>query len=223
MTDVNGLRLAYRGFVAGLAGGYVWAAIAMLLAALAHGRSAAPLRPIALAITPVAGSPELAFVLGLAAVQAGGAVVGMCFAYFFARFFTVRATLAVAAPVVALLVWGLIASVALARDRPASSPIPRSRSRSLATIGYGLLLGAGVPVRGEVSAAPRVALDVELRLEARARARAATRPSRAARYSTVLNASSSHGISSGRRRAPRSSRPPAPAGRRPRRPRTRPS
>jgi hypothetical protein len=80
MTDVNGLRLAYRGFIAGLAGGYVWTAIAMLLAALAEGDPLRPLRPIALALTPVAGSPELAFVLGLAAVQAGGAVIGMCFA-----------------------------------------------------------------------------------------------------------------------------------------------
>src|SRR6188768_2709401 len=87
MTDVNGLRLPYRGFIAGLAGGYVWAAIAMLLAALAEGDPLRPLRPIALALTPIAGSPELAFVLGLAAVQAGGAVIGMCFAYFFARFF----------------------------------------------------------------------------------------------------------------------------------------
>ena len=58
-----------------------------------HGDPLRPLRPLALALTPLAGSPELAFVLGLAAVQAGGAVIGMCFAYFFARFFTVRDTL----------------------------------------------------------------------------------------------------------------------------------
>ena len=139
MTDVNGLRLAYRGFIAGLAGGYVWAAIAMLLAALAEGDPLRPLRPIALALTPVAGSPELAFVLGLAAVQAGGAVIGMCFAYFFARFFTVRTTLAVAAPAFTLLAWGLIAAV-VARDSGivefATHPIP-----ALASLGYGLLLG----------------------------------------------------------------------------------
>ena len=149
MTDVNGLRLAYRGFIAGLAGGYVWAAIAMLLAALAEGDPLRPLRPIALALTPIAGSPELAFVLGLAAVQAGGAVIGMCFAYFFARFFTVRHTLAVAAPVFTLLVWGLIATV-VARDSGivefSTHPVP-----ALASIAYGLLLGIALPLRGEVA------------------------------------------------------------------------
>jgi len=149
MTEVMGLRLAYRGFVTGLAGAYVWAAIAMLLGAAIHGDPLHPLRPLAIAISPVADSPELAFVLGLIAIQAGGALVGMCFAYFFARFFTVRATLSVAAPVVALLAWALIAA-GLARGLGAPmgtmevAPI-------LATIGYGVLLGAGVPIRGEVT------------------------------------------------------------------------
>ena len=146
MTDVNGLRLAYRGFIAGLAGGYVWTAVAMLLAALADGD---PLRPIALALSPFAGSPELAFVLGLAAVQAGGAVVGMCFAYFFARFFTVRTTLAIAAPAFTLLAWGLIGAV-VARDSGiiefATHPIP-----AFASLAYGLLLGVALPLRGEVA------------------------------------------------------------------------
>ena len=148
MTEVIGLRLAYRGFIAGLAGGYVWAAIAMLLSALAGGDPLGPLRPVALALSPLAGSPELAFVLGLAAIQAGGAVVGMCFAYFFARFFTVRTTLAVAAPAFMLLTWALIATV-VARDSGivefATHPIP-----ALASLGYGLLLGVGLPVRGDV-------------------------------------------------------------------------
>lgn len=148
MTEVNGLHLAYRGFVAGLAGGYVWAAIAMLLSALADGDPLRPLRSLALAISPLAGSPELAFVLGLATVQAGGALVGLCFAYFFARFFTVRATVAIAAPAVSLLAWGLIGA-AVARDTAivefATHPIP-----ALASLGYGLLLGAAVPIRGEV-------------------------------------------------------------------------
>ena len=148
MTEVNGLRLAYRGLVAGLAGGYVWAGIAMTLSALAFGDPLRPLRPFALAITPLAGSPELAFVLGVFAVQAGGALVGMCFAYFFARFFTVRATVAIAAPAVSLMAWGLIGA-AVARDTGivefATHPIP-----ILASLGYGLLLGAAVPVRGEV-------------------------------------------------------------------------
>jgi len=148
VTEVNGLRLAYRGLIAGLAGGYVWTAIAMLLSALADGDALRPLRPLALALSPLAGSPELAFVLGLASVQAGGALVGMCFAYFFARFFTVRATLAIAAPAFTLLAWGLIGAV-VARDAGivafATHPIP-----AIASLGYGLLLGGAVPLRGEV-------------------------------------------------------------------------
>jgi hypothetical protein len=148
MTEVMGLRLAYRGFVTGLAGAYVWAAIAMLVGAAIHGDALRPLRPLAKAISPIADSPELAFVLGLAAVQAGGALVGMCFAYFFARFFTVRATLAAAAPVVALLAWALIvaglAGLGVAVLTAEIAPI-------IATVGYGILLGAGTPVRGEVA------------------------------------------------------------------------
>jgi len=149
VTEVIGLRLAYRGFVAGLAGGYVWAAIAMLLSGLAEGDPLRPLRPIALAFSPLASSPELAFVLGLAAIQGGGALIGMCFAYFFARFFTVRATLAIGAPVFTVLIWGLVAAAA-SRDAGivefATHPIP-----VLASLGYGLLLGAALPIRGDVT------------------------------------------------------------------------
>ena len=148
MTDVNGLRLAYRGFVSGLAGAYVWAAIAMTLAGLVHGDPIAPLRPIATAITPVAGSQELAFVLGLGAAQAVGGLVGMCFAYFFARFFTVRATLGIAGPTAAVLAWSLLQlGIGGAGDA-----IPPSLQAIMvaAAIGYGLLLGVNLPVRGEV-------------------------------------------------------------------------
>jgi hypothetical protein len=152
MTDVNGLRLAYRGFVAGLAGAYVWTAIAMLLAALVTNDPIGPLRPIAMAISPVAGTPELAFVLGFAAVQAGGAVVGMSFAYFFARFFTVRPTLAVAAPVVAVLIWA-VTSVAVHGATDTISPTMQAIA-VVATIGFGLILGAGVPTRAEVMRQP---------------------------------------------------------------------
>jgi hypothetical protein len=149
MTEVNGLRLAYRGFVAGLAGGYVWAAIAMALAALIHADPLQPLRPFALAITPLAGSPELAFVLGLAAVQLGGALIGMCFAYFFARFFTVTTTLRVAAPAVALLTWALIGT---AVDHHAGVVgVALQVVPLIATLGYGVFVGAIVPVRGEVT------------------------------------------------------------------------
>ena len=149
MTEVNGLRLAYRGLVAGLAGGYVWIAIAMTLSALAFGDPLRPMRPFALAISPLAGSPELAFVLGLFAVQAGGALIGLCFAYFFARFFTVPATLRLAAPAVALMAWALIAAV-VARETGVVS-LATQAIPIVATVGYGLLLGAGVPVRGEVT------------------------------------------------------------------------
>jgi hypothetical protein len=149
VTEVNGLRLAYRGFVSGIAGAYVWAAIAMALSGLLHGDPIEPLRPLATAITPWAGTPELAFVLGLAAVQAGGAVIGMCFAYFFARFFTVRTTLAVAAPVVALLSWALL-TVLLDRAGGALTDVDQLVA-VVATIGFGAMLGANVPLRGEVT------------------------------------------------------------------------
>jgi len=151
MTDVNGLRLAYRGFVAGLAGAYVWAAVVMTLSGLLAADPLAPLRPIALAISPLAGSPELAFVLGLAAVQAAGALVGMSFAYFMARFFTVRATMRLAAPVTAILAWGLIAAVLEAKQVGVTPGF--HAVAVIGAVGYGLLLGARVPVRGEVTRA----------------------------------------------------------------------
>ena len=149
MTEVNGLRLAYRGFVTGIAGAYVWAAIAMALAGLLFGDPLAPLRPVATAITPLAGTPELAFVLGLAAVQLGGALVGMCFAYFFARFFTVRHTLSLAGPAAAVLVWALL--VAAFEQIGRTVPVELQLIGVVATIGFGLVVGASVPVRGEVT------------------------------------------------------------------------
>jgi hypothetical protein len=152
VTEINGLRLAYRGFVAGLAGGYVWAAVAMVLAALVHGDPLAPLRPIALAISPVAGTPELAFVVGLAAIQAAGGLIGMAFAYFFGRFFTVRPTVVVAAPMVTLLVWVFVAAAVAGQTSVidfATSPIG-----VVATVGYGVLLGIWIPLRGEVTRPP---------------------------------------------------------------------
>jgi hypothetical protein len=149
VTEVNGLRLAYKGFVGGLAGAYVWTAIAMALAGLVHGDPLRPLAPFALALTPLAGSPELSFVLGLLAVQAGGAFVGMGFAYFFGRYFTIRATMAAAAPIAALLAWGLIA-VSLRKEMPGIELVAAPISM-IATLGYGLVLGATVPLRGEVT------------------------------------------------------------------------
>lgn len=148
MTEVNGLRLAYRGFVAGLAGAYAWVAVTMLLGALIDADPLAMLRPIAVAITPLAGSAELAFVLGLAAVQAAGGFIGLCFAYFFARFFTVRPTLQVAAPVVAVLAWAVLGG--LVAPEGTVPGIATHVAPLLATLAYGLFLAAAVPVRGEV-------------------------------------------------------------------------
>ena len=150
MTEINGLRLAYRGFVSGLAGAYVWAAIAMVIGGVLYGDPLMPLRPIATAITPLAGSPEMAFVLGLAVAQGAGALVGMCFAYFFARFFTVRATLGVAGPVVSVLAWALLA-VLSDRARLVELTAAHQGVAAIATLGFGAILGAGVPLRGEVT------------------------------------------------------------------------
>lgn len=149
MTEVNGLRLAYRGFIAGLAGGYAWVAVAMAVGGLAVGDPLFVLRPMSAAFIGFAASDALAFVLGFAALQLGGALVGMLFAYFFARFFTVRPTLTVAAPIVALLAWGLIAA-AFTRDADGAQ-LARHAVPVLATLGYGLLLAAGVPIRGDVT------------------------------------------------------------------------
>jgi hypothetical protein len=154
MTEVLGLRLAYRGFVTGLAAAYAWTAVAMMSAALLTGDPLAPLRPLAIAITPVvAGRAELAFVLGLGLIQGGGGLTGMCFAYFFGRFFTVRATLATAAPAFALLAWALIAAGLTGFGTSESLVI--GVAPLLGTLAYGLLLGQGLPLRGEVLRSPQ--------------------------------------------------------------------
>jgi hypothetical protein len=149
MTEVNGLRLAYRGFVTGLAAAYVWAAVAMIVGWLLAGDALAPLRPFAGVVSPLlAGEEELAFVIGLAAAQAGGGLLGIFFAYFFGRFFTVRATLLAAAPAYALLAWALIAAGLITWG--ATPSLATSAAPLLATLAYGLLLGYGLPLRGEV-------------------------------------------------------------------------
>jgi hypothetical protein len=154
VTEVNGLRLAYRGFVAGLAGAYVWIAIAML-AAVPGADPLAPLRVLA-SIGPDGWSTsrEESLVLGLALTQVVGAAVGIGFAYFFARFFTVRATLGIGAVCVAVLAWAVLSN----RLATASSVDPVALGASggllLATIGYGLVLGGSVPVRGDVARVP---------------------------------------------------------------------
>ena len=149
MTIVNGLRLAYRGFVTGLAAGYVWLATAMVLGWLLHDDALQPLRPLAELILPAAGgSAAASFVLGFGLVQLAAATVGMCFSYFFGRFFTVRPTLAAAAPCFALLAWALFAAGAGLSD--GIGPLGLALAPLVATVAYGLLLGAGLPLRGDV-------------------------------------------------------------------------
>lgn len=147
MTVVNGLRLAYRGFVTGLAAGYAWLATALLLGALLESDPLAALRPLVHAVAPSAdASSATAFVLGFALVQLGSAAVGMVFAYFFARFFTMRSTLAIATPCFAVLAWALlVATIGRGGDVLGLAVTPL-----LATLAYGVLLGAGLPLRGEV-------------------------------------------------------------------------
>lgn len=149
MTEVNGLRLAYRGFVTGLAAAYVWLAVAMIAAAVVADDALAPLRPLAnTLVVEAAVTSALAFVIGFALVQAAGAVVGMSFAYFFGRFFTVRRTMHVAAPAFSLLVWALLATGVGALI--GSDALALQLAPLLATVAYGAVLGAGVPVRPEV-------------------------------------------------------------------------
>jgi hypothetical protein len=155
MTEVIGLRLAYRGFVTGLAAAYVWAALAMLLGWLLVGDPLAPLVPVATAVSPlVAGSSELTFVVSLATVQAAGGLIGMCFAYFFARFFTVRPTLAVAAPCFAVIAWLLLANAVAIHVDATAYVLAADLSMLVASLGYGAMLGVGVPIRPEVLRAP---------------------------------------------------------------------
>jgi hypothetical protein len=149
MTSVNGLRLAYRGFVTGLAAGYAWLAVAMVYAALAVGDPLQPLRPLASLILPAAGgSASASFVIGFGLVQLASAMAGMCFAYFFGRFFTTRPTMAAAAPCFALLAWALFAAGAGASG--GIGPLGLAIAPLAATLAYGLLLGAGLPLRGDV-------------------------------------------------------------------------
>lgn len=151
MTEVNGLRLAYRGFVAGLAGAYVWIAIAML-AAVPGGGPLAPLRVLA-SIGPDgwAATGEEALILGLALTQVVGAAVGIGFAYFFGRFFTVRATLGTGAVCVALLAWVVLSNRLASAAELDPIALGASGGLLVATVGYGLVLGWWVPVRGEVT------------------------------------------------------------------------
>jgi hypothetical protein len=137
VTEINGLRLAYRGLVTGLAAGWVWAATAMLGGAILGWQ---PLLPLEL-LGGGRGRGELA--LGMAIVQLASGGIGMAFAYFFARFFTVRATLALAAPCFAVLAW-------LAFSRLTESSGTTNLVLLTASLLYGIMLGAMVPIRGDL-------------------------------------------------------------------------
>lgn len=143
MTEVNGLRLAYRGLVTGLAAGYVWLAAAMLGALIVGGH---PLSPLQL-LGGGAGRIDVAAGIGLLQVGSGG--IGMAFAYFFARFFTVRPTLAAAGPCFAVLAWLMVAVALGGVPHPLLSGILLGASAV-----YGLVLGAGIPLRSEVTRTP---------------------------------------------------------------------
>jgi hypothetical protein len=156
VSEINGLRLAYRGLIAGLAGGYVWLAIALVLA-IPSGDPIEPLRLLAAAdpSQQVDSRPE-ALVFSLGAVQLVGGGLGIAFAYFVARYFTVRTTLATAAPCFALLAWLIL------RDRLGAITVEPSLALEVtllaASILYGVVLGAWVPTRPEVTRQPPAGL-----------------------------------------------------------------
>jgi hypothetical protein len=151
VTEVNGLRLAYRGLIAGLIGAYVWVAVAMLVAVPAGD----PLEPLVTlgSVLPaeLAGSEQRAFVLGLAVAQLAGAGVGIGFAYFFARFFTMRLTLGVAAVCVAILAWAILSNRLAVTVGLDPWSFGTSVGLVIATVAYGWVLGWSVPVRGDVT------------------------------------------------------------------------
>lgn len=141
MTEVNGYRLAYRGLLAGLAGAWVWLAVALTGSLLIGASPADAARLLG------AGSARDGVVTGAALVQVLGAVTGMGFAYFFGRYFTVRATLQLAAPA-----FSLLASLATAHLLGQLVRIALAPQLVLvaAALAYGLVLGSVLPVRGEV-------------------------------------------------------------------------
>ncbi len=143
MTEVNGPRLAYRGLVAGLAGGWVWTAITLA------GLLATGVDPLNL-VQPLARDTAWGAVGAVALAQVAGGLAGLLFAYFFGRYFTVRATLAVSATVFALLVWLAVADLAGADTLRWSVQVVLG----VAALAYGAMLGNAVPVRGEVLRQP---------------------------------------------------------------------
>lgn len=140
MTEVNSFRLAYRGLVAGLSAGWIWLAI-VLGGLLLAGTD--PLRA-----TRVLGNGSTAAgliaALGLAQALAGG--IGLVFAYFFGRYFTVRGTLAAAAPAFALLCWLAVSHLTDGAGLGGTA----QAVLLIAALVYGLVLGSALPTRSEV-------------------------------------------------------------------------
>jgi len=145
MTEVDGLHLAFRGLIAGLAAGWVWVAVACT-GLLVAGSD--PLAATGSLGNGTAGS-GLISALAIAQVSAGG--IGLVFAYFFGRYFTVRGTLAVAALAFALLCW---LATAYVLDGSWLS-LTRQAVLTLAALAYGAMLAGGVPTRAEVLRGPR--------------------------------------------------------------------
>jgi hypothetical protein len=138
---VNGYRLAYRGLLAGLAGSWVWLAVALAGGLLIGASPAEAARLLG------AGSAPDGLVAGAAMVQVLGALIGIGFAYFFGRYFTVRTTLQLAAPA-----FSLLASLAAADllGQLVRIGLADQLVLSAAALAYGLVLGSALPVRGEV-------------------------------------------------------------------------
>jgi hypothetical protein len=143
VTEINGLRLAYRGFVTGLAAGYVWVAAAMLGASLAGSDPTTPLHLLG-------GPGRDGLLAGIGLVQVGSAGIGMTFAYFFGRFFTVRRTLAIAGLCFGVLAWLVIAKLLDSRMSNDLTAASLRIALIVASALYGVMLGAAVPTRVEV-------------------------------------------------------------------------
>jgi len=140
VTEVNGLHLAFRGLTAGLAAGWVWVAVALTGLVLAGSDPLAATNPLG---NGTAGT-GLISALAIAQVASGG--VGLVFAYFFGRYFTVRGTLALTALAFAVLCW---LATAYVLDGSWLS-MTRQAVLTLAAVAYGAMLGGAVPTRTEV-------------------------------------------------------------------------
>jgi hypothetical protein len=144
MTEVNGLHLAFRGLIAGLAAGWVWVAVALT------GLVLAGTDPLAATTHLGNGTAGSGLISALAIAQVGAGGIGLVFAYFFGRYFTVRGTLAVAALAFAVLGW---LATAYVLDGSWLS-ITRQAILTLAAVAYGAMLGGAVPTRTEVLRGP---------------------------------------------------------------------